>query len=107
MLDVEWPDRLPEGFVQQYGAGQLRDTVTPDIPSHIQGDARRFADESVAGIKKEIFPIHALDDEALFGVYELVDLLPQSRSCPDFIAALRPTRMALLSSLRAFRLRSG
>ena len=61
MLDVEWPDRLPEAFVQQHGAGQLRDTVVPDVPSDVQRDARRFADESVAAVKKEIFPIHSLD----------------------------------------------
>ena len=60
MLDVEWPDRIPENGVEQAGARQLRDTVNPDIPRDIRQESRRFAEEAVAAIKKEVFPIYGL-----------------------------------------------
>ena len=60
MLDVEWPDRIPESFAQQYGVGQLRDSSTPEIPENIQRDARRYAEESVAEVRERLFPTHGL-----------------------------------------------
>ena len=60
MMDVEWPDRLPESFMRQHGASTLRDTVNPEIPADVRQDARRYAEDSVARIKGEVFPLHAL-----------------------------------------------
>ncbi|MCH7605619.1 MAG: acetoin utilization protein AcuC [Chloroflexi bacterium] len=60
MLDVEWPDQLPESFMRQHGASTLRDTVNPEIPADVRQDARRYAEDSVARIKDEVFPLHAL-----------------------------------------------
>ena len=60
MLDVEWPDRLPEGFEEQLRISQLRDTINPEIPKEVRREARRFAEESVAGIKERVFPLHSL-----------------------------------------------
>lgn len=65
MLEVEWPDRIPEGFAtqplaDQLGIRQLRDTVSLEIPADVRRDARRFAQESAATIKQEIFPVHGL-----------------------------------------------
>jgi hypothetical protein len=58
MLDVEWPDVIPEGFAREHGLDRLRDTVSPEIPADVRRDARQFAEETVAGVKKEIFPVH-------------------------------------------------
>ncbi|MEK7806351.1 MAG: hypothetical protein AAB528_01330, partial [Chloroflexota bacterium] len=55
---VEWPDRLPEEFARLHGVSQLRDTAVPKIPAGIRREARRYAAESVAAIKKEVFPLH-------------------------------------------------
>jgi acetoin utilization protein AcuC len=60
MLDVEWPDRMPEDFAREHGAGQLRDGAAPEIPAHVRKEARRFAEESVAAVKEEVFPVHGL-----------------------------------------------
>ncbi|MCH7712521.1 MAG: acetoin utilization protein AcuC [Chloroflexi bacterium] len=61
MLDVEWPDRLPAGFAELLGTGDLRDTINVEIPADVRRDARRFAEESTAAIKQEVFPVHSLN----------------------------------------------
>ena len=60
MLDVEWPDRIPDSCVQLVGANQLRDTTRPEIPQDVQARARRFAEETVAAVKEQVFPVHHL-----------------------------------------------
>ncbi len=60
MLDVEWPDPLPDGWLRQQGLDSLRDIETPQIPAQARQDARRYAEESVAAIKEQIFPLHGL-----------------------------------------------
>ncbi len=60
MLDVEWPDRVPEAFAREHGVSQLRDGAAPEIPAHVRLEARRFAEESVAAVKEEVFPFHGL-----------------------------------------------
>jgi acetoin utilization protein AcuC len=60
MLDVEWPDRIPAVFERQHGIAQLRDTVTPEIPADVRRNARRFSEESVNAIKRDLFPLHNL-----------------------------------------------
>ena len=60
MLDVEWPDRIPETFAQQHGVRQLRDTVTPEVPADVRREARRYAEESTAELKEKVFPAHGL-----------------------------------------------
>ncbi len=60
MLDVEWPDQLPEGFLRQQGLRSLRDRQVPQIPAQARQDARRYAEESVAAIKEQVFPLHGL-----------------------------------------------
>ena len=58
MLGVEWPDQIPEAFGQQHGLRHLRDREFPEIPDHVRHQARRFAEESVAAIKKDLFPMY-------------------------------------------------
>lgn len=60
MLDVEWPDRIPDNSVQAVAANQLRDTARPEIPQDVRAQARQFARESVAAIKAQVFPAHHL-----------------------------------------------
>lgn len=65
MLEVDWPDAIPAEFNRQpqtegLGIRQLRDTVRLDVPADVRRDARRFAQESAAAIKREVFPIHGL-----------------------------------------------
>ena len=60
MLDVQWPDSIPETFAQLYGVGQLWDASAPEIPEHIHRDARRYAEGRVAEAKEQVFPTHGL-----------------------------------------------
>ena len=61
MLDVEWPDQLPDSFVRVHGATILRDTVVPEVASDIRRDARAFAEETVTSVKEQLFPHYSLD----------------------------------------------
>ncbi|MFQ6029458.1 MAG: hypothetical protein ACE5Q6_18430 [Dehalococcoidia bacterium] len=60
MLDAEWPDQIPNSFTQEHGLQQLRDTFVLDIPTEVRQEARRFVEEEVGAIKRDIFPIHKL-----------------------------------------------
>ena len=61
MLDVEWPDQLPDSFVRVHGTAMLRDTVVPEVPSDIRRDAQAFAEETVTSVKEQLFPHYSLD----------------------------------------------
>jgi hypothetical protein len=39
---------------------QLRDTVKLEIPEDVRLEARRLAEEGVAAIKKEVFPLFGI-----------------------------------------------
>ena len=65
MLGTEWPDEIPANFVNerfaaQHGLNRLRDAVRLDVPADVRRNARRFAEETVAVLRKEIFPVHGL-----------------------------------------------
>ena len=60
MLDVEWPDRLPEGFDGRLGIEDLRDTINPEIDDEVERDAHRFAEESTFAIRQSVFQFHNL-----------------------------------------------
>ncbi len=60
MLDVEWPDQIPGTFEWQRGTGHLRDTVALETSADIQRHARDFAEEGVAALKRDLFPLHHL-----------------------------------------------
>jgi acetoin utilization protein AcuC len=60
MAEREWPDDIPAAFGERYGLHQLRDKSMPAIGSALRQQARRFAEEVVAEIKRTIFPIHGL-----------------------------------------------
>ena len=65
MLGVDWPDGVPGSFARgpfavEHGITRLRDTVAVDIPADVHRDARRYAEQSVAALKAEVFPVHGL-----------------------------------------------
>ena len=57
MVDAEWPDAIPADLSQALGANRLRDTVRLDIPVDVRQEARQMAEDSVAAIKREVFPL--------------------------------------------------
>lgn len=61
MLGVDWPDALPAALAGQYQRRPLRDTTNPEVPAQVRTEARRYAEESVAALKREVFPRHGLD----------------------------------------------
>ena len=60
MMGRDWPDEIPPDYQELYGLKKLRDAEKPHLDSRIRDRARRFAEESVAGVKGLIFPHHGL-----------------------------------------------
>ena len=60
MLGVEWPDAIPDAFAGKYGVKRLRDTESLEVPQHVVRDGRRYAEERVAEVKEQVFPLHGL-----------------------------------------------
>lgn len=60
MLGVDWPDAIPAAYADQYNLRQLRDGVALEVPDNVRREARRYAEESVAAVKREIFGRHGL-----------------------------------------------
>ena len=60
MLGEEWPDRVPPAFAEESGLSRLRDTVETEVPPEVRAEARQLAEESVAAIKRDVFPVHNL-----------------------------------------------
>jgi|FaiFalFF_MnMetaG_3_1042247.scaffolds.fasta_scaffold00388_12 acetoin utilization protein AcuC len=59
MAGVEVPDQVPEAFRERYGIARLRDEERPPDPSRLRF-ARRYAEASVAQVKRLLFPLHGL-----------------------------------------------
>ena len=58
MLGEELPDTLPRQFALEHGVGHLRDSGAPEIPANLRPDIRRHAEETVAALKEQVFPVH-------------------------------------------------
>ena len=50
----------PHYINPQQGLDRLRDTQLPQIPAQARQDARRYAGDSVAALKEQVFPWHGL-----------------------------------------------
>jgi len=61
MIDRELPDEIPRSYEDLYGLKRLRDTERPHLDSQTKQQARRFAEESVAAVKRLVFPYHGLN----------------------------------------------
>ena len=59
MLGEEWPDRVPPAFAEESGLSRLRDTMETEVPPEVRAEARQLAEESVAAIKRDVFPVHS------------------------------------------------
>ena len=61
MAGREWPDQIPLGYQEKYGLKQLRDSeVSVVVPESVRQEVRRFAEGSVALVKRLIFPVHKI-----------------------------------------------
>lgn len=60
MAQREWPDDIPAEFSERYGLHHLRDKGMPAIGNSLREQAHRFAGETVAEIKRTVFPLHRL-----------------------------------------------
>jgi len=60
MVGRDWPDEIPAEYREQYGLRKLRDVNKPQLDSKVKERARSFAAESVAEVKRRIFPRHGL-----------------------------------------------
>jgi len=60
MMGREWPDEIPSDFQERYGLKRLRDDEKPQVDARLKERARRFAEESVADVKRLVFPHHGL-----------------------------------------------
>lgn len=58
MLGVDWPDEIPHDYWEKYGISLLRDTEGPNIDPAVAAAARRTAEDSVARLKRLVFPFH-------------------------------------------------
>jgi acetoin utilization protein AcuC len=60
MLDRDLPDEIPESYRESHGVSTLSDHDTPPNGEAHQEDARTFAENSVAALHREVFPVHGL-----------------------------------------------
>ena len=60
MVEQEWPDEIPQSYQERYGLKRLRDEPGPQLSPATRQQARKFAEDSVAAIRRLIFPVHGL-----------------------------------------------
>ncbi len=60
MAGHDWPDEVPQSYQERYGLKRLRDERGPQLTPASQAQARKFAEDSVAAIRKQVFPMHGL-----------------------------------------------
>ncbi len=60
MMGEDWPDDIPQEFHERYGIKKLRDEEDPDINAKFKNMAGQFAENSVADVKRLVFPRHRL-----------------------------------------------
>lgn len=60
MIEEDWPDEIPDDFQERYGIKKLRDEEEPNINVKYKAIARQFAENSVADVKRLIYPWYGL-----------------------------------------------
>jgi acetoin utilization protein AcuC len=60
MAGIELPDEIPQEYQERYGIKRLRDPDPPQVDSQMRDQARRYAEQTVAEVKRTIFPRHGL-----------------------------------------------
>jgi acetoin utilization protein AcuC len=60
MLEHEWPQELPQSFRSEYDLDRLDDPEPPPLSPDVAEQVRKYAENSVAEVKRTIFPAHGL-----------------------------------------------
>jgi acetoin utilization protein AcuC len=60
MLDHEWPQELPESLRTEHDLDRLDDPEQEPLPPDVAEQVRKYAENSVAEVKRTIFPAHGL-----------------------------------------------
>ncbi len=60
MLEHEWPQELPQSFRSEYDLDRLDDPEPPPLSPDVAEQVRKYAEKSVAEVKRTIFPAHGL-----------------------------------------------
>jgi acetoin utilization protein AcuC len=60
MIGRDWPDKIPSDYQELYGIKKLRDSEKPHVDKQVMERAKRFAEESVEGVKRLVYPRHGL-----------------------------------------------
>ncbi|MSQ11093.1 MAG: acetoin utilization protein AcuC [Dehalococcoidia bacterium] len=60
MLGTTWPNEVPASFQERYGLKELYDAAYVDPDLQHRADVRRFAEQSVAAVRRLVFPFHGL-----------------------------------------------
>lgn len=60
MLGIEWPESAPAEFGARYGVERFDDEEQGPLPPEVAARVRGYAEESVAAIRRDVFPVHGL-----------------------------------------------
>ena len=60
MLGHQWPEAAPESFASDYDVSRLDDPEQQPLPPDIAEQVRKYAENSVAEVKRNVFPSHGL-----------------------------------------------
>ena len=64
MLGHEWPETAPPEFAASHGVERFDDPEQPPLPPEVLDRVRGYAQDSVAAIRGEVFPLHGLSPGA-------------------------------------------
>lgn len=64
MLGHEWPESAPPEFASRFGVERFDDEEQPPLPAEVAARVRGYAEESVAGVRREVFGVHGLSPGA-------------------------------------------
>jgi len=60
MLGHQWPEAAPESFASDYDVSRLDDPEQQPLPPDIAVQVRKYTENSVAEVKRNVFPSHGL-----------------------------------------------
>ncbi|MDE2968503.1 MAG: acetoin utilization protein AcuC [Chloroflexota bacterium] len=60
MLGHEWPESAPVEFAARYGVERFDDEEQGPLPPEVAARVRGYAEQSVAAIRRDVFPVHGL-----------------------------------------------
>ncbi len=60
MLGHDWPETAPPEFAASHGVDRFDDPEQSPLPAEVADRVRAYAHESVAAVRREVFPLHGL-----------------------------------------------